>query len=73
MEEIKPDSNVIIIEQNDGLKILHQCRVNTSTAIMRTPKIGDDILLDYTYTVERRVFDYNQNRLVIYVNKRKVF
>lgn len=73
MEEIKPDSNVIIIEQNNGLKILHQCRVNTSTAIMRTPNIGDDILLDYTYTVERRVFDYNQNKLVIYVNKRKVF
>lgn len=39
MEEIKPDSNVIIIEQNNGLKILHQCRVNTATAIMRTPKL----------------------------------
>lgn len=69
MEEIEPKDNVIIVEDIDGkLNTIYVSYIESGTIM---PNIGDELILNFIYVVERRVFDFNQNKLIIYVKRKQ--
>lgn len=69
MKEIEPKDNVIIVEDIDGkLNTIYVSYIESGTIM---PNIGDELILNFIYVVERRVFDFNQNKLIIYVKRKQ--